>query len=72
MNAMVHCYSGFRYAEKPLTIESDTGLITITEIISEWQTENGHTFVVATDSNYIFELNHNDRIDLWSVKPFNQ
>jgi hypothetical protein len=72
MNEVVRCHSGFRYADKPLSFQWDMDVKNITGIISEWKTESGYTFVVITDMNYIFELQYNDSIDLWSVKPSNQ
>ncbi|MGA9397857.1 MAG: hypothetical protein WBV22_06310 [Anaerolineaceae bacterium] len=72
MKEIVHSHSGFRYAEKPISFQWEADEYKIKRIIAEWKTECGQNFTVITDKDRIFELNYDETIDQWQVKPFNQ
>ncbi len=69
MNELVRNHSGFRYAEKPRFFRWDSGKYKIKQIIAEYKTECGYAFIVTTDSNHIFELEYDESMDSWQVKP---
>ena len=69
MKQTVHSHSGFRYAEKPVSFEWEGDEHKIKDIIAEWKTEYDLCFKVVTEGGFVFELNYNERLDEWQVKP---
>jgi hypothetical protein len=67
MDVKVKCYSGYLYAEEPLSFvwqESELGIKSVQEA---WQEPSKRLFRVITQDGRLFELCYNEATDRWSA-----
>jgi hypothetical protein len=64
----VECYSGFRYAERPLAIHW-LGQRLEVEVESAWLVPGGQRFRVHTGDGQVFELVYREADDAWQITP---
>jgi hypothetical protein len=67
MDVKVKCYSGYLYAEEPLSFvwqESELGIKSVQEA---WQEPAKRLFRVVTQDGRLFELCYNEATDQWSA-----
>jgi len=67
MPDLVECYSGTKYAERPLTFSWQGERLSITEILSAWRTPEGKGFRVQTQGGRVFELLFDEAKDEWHI-----
>lgn len=67
MPDLVECYSGHRYAERPLALFWQGERLTIAEILSVWHTPEGKGFRVRTTGGRFFELLYDEAADEWHI-----
>ena len=68
LGAPVLCYSGSRYAERPLFVEWDGALLEVHTILDRWRSPEGLGFRVIANDEQLFELEYDDCTHLWQVK----
>jgi hypothetical protein len=64
----VECYSGARFAERPLALTWNDERLSIESIERAWQTPDGVAFVVRADG-LRFELTYLSVDDQWTARP---
>ncbi len=64
----VECYSGSRYAERPLAISSPGGHWRVEHILNAWRTPSGIHFRLALDDGLIHHLHYDEEEDSWWLK----
>jgi len=69
---IVHCHSGFRFAEKPVSFEYTGTLFKIDRVLSEGKSMNGYQFTVLTDQKSLFQLLFDETKEQWLIKPINR
>jgi hypothetical protein len=62
----VKCYSGYTYAEEPLSFEWD-GVEYAVEVLRAWREPGERHFKVRTEDKKIFELCYNEAEKRWSL-----
>ncbi len=64
----VECYSGSRYAERPLafTVSSYRHIVKVVE--ESWRTPSGLHFRVRTEDDENFELTYWEKSDSWQIE----
>ena len=63
----VSCYSGYTYAQRPVSFTFEGEDYKVAEILKEWQEPEGKCFQVKTEGNNIFKLCYNEAQDKWQV-----
>jgi hypothetical protein len=63
----VRCYSGYTYAERPVSFTWQGKDYDIAEIEKEWRGERVKCFLVKTGDNKRLQLCYNEAQDNWSV-----
>jgi hypothetical protein len=63
----VECYSGSRYAERPVSFELLGQSHTVKDVIKTWRSPSGLHFQVRTEEDEYFELTYHDRTEEWSI-----
>ena len=66
--ASVECYSGARYAERPVALTWRGERLSVQSIERAWQTPDGPAFAVRVAGGRHFELNYHAFLDQWSVR----
>jgi hypothetical protein len=66
----VECYSGTRYAERPVALTWHGERLSIRSVERAWQTPDGLVFIVQTADGCRFELIYSSLNDQWAVRPF--
>jgi RNase P/RNase MRP subunit p29 len=65
--ARVECYSGSRFAERPVCFHF-LGRRHVVRVVEEtWRSPSGLHFRVVTEENRRFELTYDDRADEWNI-----
>jgi hypothetical protein len=65
----VECYSGARFAERPVALTWNDERLSIESVKRAWQTPDGLAFVVRTADGRRFELNYSPSDDQWAACP---
>jgi len=76
-SAIVECYAGYRYPERPRAFfwEPSTGLdprgerVEVEEVEHSWRTPAGLAFRVRAADGRRFTLAHDEATDAWDVQP---
>ncbi|MFC1875134.1 hypothetical protein ACFLY3_03175 [Chloroflexota bacterium] len=66
-NLIVRCYSGYTYAERPISFTWRGKDYDIAEIEKEWRGEGVKCFLVRTGDNKHLQLCYNEAQDNWSI-----
>ena len=72
MIGVVHCHSGFRYAEKPVSFEYSGEPYKIDQILSEGKSAHGYQFTVITHQKSMFQLLYDETQEQWLINPINR
>ena len=65
--ARVECYSGSRFAERPVCF-AFRGRSHVVQVVEEtWRSPSGLHFRVATEDDRRFELTYDDRAHEWNI-----
>ncbi|MDP2729250.1 MAG: DUF6504 family protein [Dehalococcoidales bacterium] len=68
MNGLiVHCYSGYTYAERPASFCWQGMEYEVKEIEKEWREPGKRCFQVRTEDNKLFRLCYNETDKEWSL-----
>jgi len=65
----VECYSGTRYAERPVALTWNGERLSIEAIERAWQTPDSLAFVVRVTRDLYFELTFLPSKDQWIARP---
>lgn len=65
----VECYSGAKYAERPIALTWASRRLAIEAIERQWQEPDGPAFRVRTADGQRFELHYDERADDWAIHP---
>jgi hypothetical protein len=63
----VECYSGSRYAERPLSFALDGEPYIIKAIEESWRSPSALHFRVRTENGESFELAYDEELDQWRI-----
>ncbi len=63
----VECYSGTRYAERPVSFVLLGHEHSVKDVVKSWRSPSGLHFHVRTEEDECFELTYDQRTDGWSV-----
>ena len=66
-NLKVKCYSGYTYAQRPLSFTWQGSEYEVENIEKEWQGPRERWFLVRTGDNKCFQLCYNEAQDEWSI-----
>jgi hypothetical protein len=64
----VECYSGARYAERPVALTWRGERLSVESVERAWQTPDGPAFAVRVADGRHFELSYHAFLDQWSVR----
>jgi len=64
--ATVECYSGVRFAERPLVFRFLNRRHIVEEVVKSWRGPSVLNFVVATRGGGIFQLTYHESADDWT------
>ena len=67
----VECYSGSRYAERPLALWWQGQRLNVAALLDSWRSPTGPCFRVRTagPQGNIFELTYDELQDKWGIHP---
>jgi hypothetical protein len=65
----VICYSGYKYAERPLAFFYEEQRLEVDGVQSEWASPSGRGFKVLTRDGRCFKLYYDELGDQWQVSP---
>lgn len=68
-DAIVECYAGYRYPERPRAFLWEGERVEVTEVERQWRTPIGPTFYVRTLDGRHFTLTYDEAADTWDVQP---
>jgi hypothetical protein len=66
----VECYSGARYAERPVALVWRGEQLSVESVERAWQTPDGPAFTIHTSDGRRFDLTYNSSTDQWFARPF--
>lgn len=66
----VECYSGVRYAERPVALTWRGERLSVESVERTWQTPEGLAFIVCVTDGRRFELAYVSSDDQWAARPF--
>ncbi len=66
----VECYSGARYAERPVALTWHDERLSVESVERAWQTPDGLAFIVQITDGRRFELIYSSPNDQWVARPF--
>jgi surfactin synthase thioesterase subunit len=66
--ARVECYSGYRYAQRPVAILWGEERLEVSEVEAEWHTTEGKRFWVRTVDGSRFDLHYSAVEDDWLIQ----
>ena len=69
MTQTVECFSGWKYAERPIALHWEGQRLEIAAVEAQWLTPEGRHFQVCTRDNRFFELIYDEYADVWIIKP---
>ena len=67
MTVHVECYSGSRYAERPIAMLWQGKRLEIRQVLNSWRTQDGPGFDVFVVDGRNFWLMYDERCDSWTV-----
>ncbi|RLC66887.1 MAG: hypothetical protein DRI48_03690 [Chloroflexi bacterium] len=67
--AIVECYAGAFYPERPQKILWEGVWLEVEEIERQWRTVDGPAFRARTTDERRFTLTYDEATDAWSVQP---
>jgi hypothetical protein len=67
IDAVVHCYSGSEYAERPISFEWQGSLLEVEVMEAQLRTPEGKRFRVWVSDGRHFDLSYDKFIQTWSV-----
>jgi len=67
--AIVECYAGHRYPERPRTFLWEGGRMVVEKVERSWRTPAGLAFRVRTADDRCFTLTYDEAADAWDVRP---
>lgn len=67
MSHTVECYSGSRYAERPIAVWLDGKRLVVEQVVHAWRTPVGPGFEVVTAGGRRLRLELDEHSDTWSV-----
>lgn len=67
--AHVECFSGHTYAQRPVAFVWQDEHFEVSEVETEWHTEDGKRFWVLTLAGERFELYYLTAEDEWTIQP---
>ena len=65
----VECYSGTRFAERPVALTWNGERLSIESVERAWQTPHGMAFIVRIAGGLRFELTYLPTSDQWTAQP---
>ncbi len=68
-SALVECYSGSEYAERPVALSWQGRRLEIEQVEAQWRIPGGKQFRVRTRDGQVFELLYGELSDEWRVNP---
>jgi hypothetical protein len=63
----VECYSGNRYAERPVAFDFLGHKHSVRDLVKTWRSPSGLHFHVVTEEDECFQLTYDQRTDAWNV-----
>lgn len=66
----VECYSGSRYAERPVAVHVDGQRLAVEQILHQWRTPAGLGFDVQVAGGRRFRLVWDQIADTWRLEEF--
>ena len=63
----VECYSGSRYAERPIAVHWQGKRLEVRQVLHSWHTPNGPGFDVFVVDGRSLRLMYDERCDSWTV-----
>jgi hypothetical protein len=63
----VKCYSGYTYAQRPISFTWHGRDYEVDDIEKEWLVPGGRWFLVKTEGSKYFKLCYNEAQDEWSI-----
>ena len=67
MTVHVECYSGSRYAERPIAMLWQGKRLEIRQVLNSWRTPDGPGFDVVFGDERKFRLLYHEKCDTWSI-----
>ena len=64
----VLCYSGYTYAERPLSFRWQGNWQTVQTVNNSWREPGEQHFQVVNENNKCFELCYDDEADQWTIE----
>lgn len=64
---IVECYSGSRYAERPLAVHIDRQRLAVEHVERAWRTPAGPAFLVVVTGGQRLQLEFDERSDTWTA-----
>lgn len=68
----VECYSGSRYAERPIAVYLRGQRVEVAQVLRSWRTPSGLAFDVVLVDGRRLRLELAEATDTWTVTPGNQ
>jgi hypothetical protein len=65
---LVECYSGTKYAERPIALNWQGERLLIAAILDSRRSPSGQRFRVQTEDGRVFELHYDERTDQWEIQ----
>jgi hypothetical protein len=65
--AAVECYSGVRFAERPVSFQFQGRRHLVDEVIKQWISPSAYHFEVRTTEDESFELTYYRETDEWAI-----
>lgn len=66
-SAIVECYAGYRYPERPRAFLWEGERLAVQEVERQWRTPAGPTFYVRVADGRRFTLAYDEATDTWRV-----
>ena len=70
--AYVHCYSGSRYGERPLSFDLGGERYVVKAVEKSWRTPSALHLRVRTEDDERFELAYDDGVDEWHISTLSE
>ena len=67
--AVVECYSGGRYGERPVALDWEGKRHRVSRVERRWREPQGLGFEVWTEEGLRFQLRYREADDIWIVTP---
>ncbi|MBE0700042.1 MAG: hypothetical protein IH586_24210 [Anaerolineaceae bacterium] len=69
LTALVECYSGYQYPERPVAFQWQGDRLKVEQILAEWRIPDGKRFQVRTQDGQLFDLFFREMYDEWQIYP---